>query len=394
MSTNDGNRILHLDLLRGIAVLGLLLMNLPGMGMPEIGYVRYTPDLIGDQIYAGFQALFFDGRFRSLFCLLFGVGLYLQYLSYQRKNLNSDLILKSRLNWLLVFGLIHCIFIWPGDILILYALSGMYLKSKLDWPAEKLIKRGIIFFIIGMLIMCIEIWITADFSNEVLTRQSQEYIEAIALIKGSYWEIVIMNAFLAFAYIVTFPILSLFYFAGIMLLAVGLYKSGKLTTGFNKRELWLLVVITVIVSAIDAYIAVFQPETHSMLVRFFGSISGLTMALLIWHIVISMKVADSVSLLSISLQNTGRIAFTLYILQSIVMAGLFRYLCPELNESYTLTDYALVSVGFIMLQMTMAYGYFIYFKQGPLEKLWRTLVNRKITAQTSAKQMAETNAQA
>mgnify|MGYP005991037209 CR=1 FL=1 len=384
MSTFNGKRIYHLDLLRGFAVLGLLLMNLPGMGMPEIGYVRFEPDLLGDKIVAGLQALFFDGRFRNLFCLLFGIGLYLQYQSYQRINFNSYIILKSRLNWLLVFGIIHCVFIWPGDILIFYALTGMYLQSKLDWPAQKLIKRGLLFFTIGLVILCLEFGISLYFEQEHLTRGSQDYLDSLAIINSSYWEILIMNAILAFAYILTFPILSLFYFSGIMLLAVGLFKSGKLQQGFTKQECWLLATITIALSAIDAYFAIFRPDIRQSVIGLIGSISGLSMALLIWHAVLKFKLAESQSWLSICLQRTGRMAFTLYILQSLVMAGLFRYCFPQWNETFTLTDYTLVGVSFILFQMLLANSYLAHFKQGPLEKLWRHLVNK-----TKAKQQDE-----
>ncbi|QOL26805.1 DUF418 domain-containing protein [Thalassotalea sp. LPB0316] len=393
MSTTQGNRILYLDFLRGIAVLGLLLMNMPSMGIPEMGYVSYEPDLLGDKIYSLFQALFFDGRFRSLFCLLFSIGLYLQYLSYQNKNLNSYVILKSRLNWLLVFGLIHCIFLWPGDILILYALTGMYLMSKLDWPAKKLIKRGLTFFAIGLIISAAQLSLIEYYSEGPTTRHSTEYLEALAVIKGSYWEVLKVNTLMAFAYVITFPILALFYFGGVMMLSLGLYKSGQLQHGFNQKQLFLLIIITLVFSTIDAYFAVFRPDIHYMMTGLIGSISGLSMALLIWHLVLTLKLADSTAWLSTCLQRTGRMAFSFYILQSIVMAGIFRYLFPELNETFTLTDYALVSVSFILLQMLIANRYLRHFKQGPLEKLWRYLVRRSmIKASQSTEQSAKLSA--
>lgn len=376
MSTAQGTRIVSLDFLRGIAVLGLLLMNIVSMGAVEIGYVRFEPDLLSDKIIAGIQVALFDGRFRSLFCILFAIGLYLQSLSYQRDQLNSYVILKSRIHWLLIFGLIHCIFIWPGDILILYALTGLYIVSKLDWPAEKLLKRGFIFFVIGMVILVAEVLFLTD---APLTRGEEAYQELLSGVHEGYLYYLILNAFLAVIYIVTFPILSLFYFAGVMFLGLGLYKSGRLQQGFNRKEVNSLVILTLLFSIVDVYWAVkgLHPEMRGVI----GSASGLTMALLIWHIVIKSNLAERMGWLSQALQRTGRMAFTSYILQSIVMVSLFRFIYPQWIESFSLIDYMQVAACFIIFNLVFAYYYFDVFKQGPLEKLWRYLVNKTYNKQ-------------
>ena len=388
LPTKEGNiameqktRLPYLDLLRGIAVLGLLFMNLPGMGIPDMGYVRLQPDLLSDQIIATIQSLFFDGRFRTLFCLLFGIGLYLQYQSYRRKELNAYVILKSRLKWLFLFGLIHCVFIWPGDILIMYALSGLYLYSKLEWSAEKLIKRGTVFFAVGLVIMSLEVFLTEYFREEALTRSSAEYLEALSIVKGSYLDIVIVNLVFALAYILTFPILILFYIGGTMMLGLGLFKSGKLQYGFDNKELIILIVVTVVVSGFDAIFAFAWPEIRQSFITMPGTISGFSMALLIWHFVLKLDLANSKAWLSQALQKVGRMAFTLYISQSLVMAGLFRYAYPEWNETFVLLDYMAITLGFTLFQLVFASWYLNNFQQGPLEKLWRNLVNKTIKKQ-------------
>lgn len=378
MTLSQGQRLPYLDLLRGIAVLGLLFMNLPAMGLPDIGYIFDTPTPFGDQLFITLQALLFDGRFRTLFCLLFAIGLYLQYQSYQRRELNAYVVLKSRLNWLLIFGLIHCIFIWPGDILIMYALTGMYLYSKLDWQAEKLLKRGTIFFIIGSAIMLLEVTLTDYFTAESV---DEEFNEALAIIKGSYLDIIAVNIVFAVAYIVTFPVLILFYIGGVMMIGLGLFKSGKLQYGFNKKELIILAIITVLVSMLDVIMTLDWFNLDFNLNGFAGSISGFSMALLIWHFVLKLNLAESKAWLSQALQKVGRMAFTLYILQSVVMAGLFRYAFPEWNETFTMSGYMTIAAGFTLFQLLFASWYMSVFKQGPLEKLWRHLVNKTITQQ-------------
>ncbi|MFA3773350.1 hypothetical protein ACEG26_24170, partial [Salmonella enterica] len=73
------------------------------------------------------QSLLFESRFMSIFSLLFGVGLYIQYQSALAKNLPVQARLSSRLRWLLLFGLLHGFLLFEGDILTLYACCGFLL---------------------------------------------------------------------------------------------------------------------------------------------------------------------------------------------------------------------------------------------------------------------------
>lgn len=376
MSIQEGSRLQYLDLLRGIAVLGLLFMNMPGMGLPELGYVRFQPDLFSDQVITSIQAMFFDGRFRTLFGLLFGIGLFLQWQRFQQQGLNSKVLIKSRLNWLFAFGLLHCVFIWPGDILLLYALTGFYVYSKLNWQAERLLKRGIIFVGIGLLVMVMQSLLFTTFWPEPVTRSSLEFTDNLAILQMGYLSTLMYNAFFAVLFVITFPILVLFYVGGLMLLGAGLFKIGRLQHGFSRSELKVLAIVTLLVSGVGVYVSVFLPYVGQMWQDTISSISGLTMALLIWHLVLKFKLADSRAWLSVALQRTGRMAFTLYLMQSLVMASLFRYAFPEWNATFTLLNYTLIAIAFAAFQLVLANWYLAYYKQGPLEKLWRHLVNR------------------
>jgi uncharacterized protein len=160
-----------------------------------------------------------------------------------------------------------------------------------------------------------------------------------------------------------------------------LFKSGKLQYGFNKKELIILAIITVLVSMLDVIMTLDWFNLDFNLNGFAGSISGFSMALLIWHFVLKLNLAESKAWLSQALQKVGRMAFTLYILQSVVMAGLFRYAFPEWNETFTMSGYMTIAAGFTLFQLLFASWYMSVFKQGPLEKLWRHLVNKTITQQ-------------
>ena len=122
-------RLASLDNIRGIAMLGILFMNLLSIAGPFAAYSNphwHNQGSFTDTLVFSFQHLFFDTRFMSLFCLLFGAGLALLWDKLQQRGYQPEKIIYRRLRWLLLFGFIHGVFIWFGDILFNYALAGFF----------------------------------------------------------------------------------------------------------------------------------------------------------------------------------------------------------------------------------------------------------------------------
>jgi len=369
-------RLAYIDFLRGVAVLGLLLLNAPFMGLIELGYVPTEPVAQSDYVVATINSLFLDGRFRSLFCLLFGIGIYLQFNSYARKGYIPKNLLMSRLQWLLAFGIAHCTFIWNDDILILYALSGFFLLKRMEWSAEQQFKKGLMFFAIGMLITFAEVGAMVLW-GESMVRGSESFNDAYATLTLPYYETVIRNLFFAVLYIVTFPLLSLFYLCGVMLIGIGLFRSGKLQTGFDKSELKVLWLVTVVFSLFSVVSLFYDFRFWQNFVMSFTSVSGLSMALLIWHYVVTSELYSNNGWLVSSIRKVGTMALSFYILQSLVFTTLLRYLMPELILNSSLHVYSLMALAFVFVQLVLASVYKQCFNQGPLEYIWRRLANRE-----------------
>ena len=123
-------RIIILDSLRGIAILGILLMNIPGFALPDP--VIIDPSVLNE---AGtnfktwyFIEWFMEGSQRALFSMLFGAGIIL-FITRQEKKVEglwpADYFLRRQL-WLLVFGLFNAfVLLWFWDILFQYAIVGI-----------------------------------------------------------------------------------------------------------------------------------------------------------------------------------------------------------------------------------------------------------------------------
>lgn len=148
-----GGRIQMIDAVRGFAVLGILLMNIVGQGLPSYAYVSpaYWGGDDGINLTTWLLAyLFVDGKMRALFTLLYGASLMLIADAAEGKTPGPAATHYRRTVWLFVFGMLHAWFIWYGDILVTYALAGAMAFLVRKWPARRLIGTGAI--ILGLLI--------------------------------------------------------------------------------------------------------------------------------------------------------------------------------------------------------------------------------------------------
>jgi uncharacterized protein len=136
-------RIIILDSIRGFAILGILLMNIPGFGYPSGG----DPSVMNEFGTINFKVWHFvdwfpEGTQRAIFSMLFGAGILL-FIGGKEKRLEgmlpADYFFRRQL-WLIVFSLIDVfILLWPGDILLDYACLGMIMFAFRNLSARALL---------------------------------------------------------------------------------------------------------------------------------------------------------------------------------------------------------------------------------------------------------------
>jgi len=150
-----------IDLLRGVALLGILVMNIQAFAMPMAAY--FNPTALGDRgpvdfyVWA-FSHLFFDQKFMTIFSWLFGAGIVLMTAraarlredasAGQARPVKPAVFHYRRMLALLVFGVIHAYLIWDGDVLVLYAICG-----AIVYPFRKL--RPMVLLALGLLSLAI-----------------------------------------------------------------------------------------------------------------------------------------------------------------------------------------------------------------------------------------------
>lgn len=150
----QSDRIEIIDSLRGIALLGILLMNIPGFGLPWSMYfnLNIRNEYTGPNYYTWWIVNGgFEGTMRAIFTMLFGAGSLLLLMRLEKKNgaLSGADIFYRRLIWLLLFGLINAfVLLWPGDILYSYALCGLFIFPFRNIKPGWLLAFGIAFMLI------------------------------------------------------------------------------------------------------------------------------------------------------------------------------------------------------------------------------------------------------
>ncbi len=366
-------RIDSIDILRGIAILGILFMNITYHANIELNYVPFENPPNSDKWVTVFNAIFSDGRFRTLFCLLFGVGLAIQYQSCQRKGINHMIFLKSRLFWLAIFGGVHALFIFGGDILMLYSLAAFQVIKSLDSNQDVLLKKAIRLISIGC-ILCLVFGIGVLFAEGLeapIYRSSEAFLTQYEMWYGNYPYQVLVQGGVALAVILFSFISILWQVLGLMYMGIYLYRAKFFSQGFKQHTVFKLLALALTFSAISLLPYAFFEDITSESLMLLASISAVFMSLLYAHLIIRI-VKKTPQLLHV-FAATGKIAFSLYILQSIAMAILLRWLIPDFNMTATQLDYFLIAVVFTGIQLILANVYLRYFTQGPLEVLWRKL---------------------
>lgn len=160
------DRIQSLDIMRGIILFGILLMNINGMGLAG-AYADPTVSggATGWDLYTWMATnMLFEGTMRALFSLLFGVGMFILLDRLEKKGagINAANIYFRRLTWLLVFGVIHCyLLLWTGEILYNYALMGFLVFSFRNLSPKKLILISFFLWAAGTL------WSYSEYRSEV-----------------------------------------------------------------------------------------------------------------------------------------------------------------------------------------------------------------------------------
>ena len=394
-----GDRVESLDLIRGIAVLGILAINIAGFAGPPAAV--FTPDILAPASLAdkyAFAATFvlFEGKMRGLFSLLFGASMVLFIDRSDAAGRHGELLQLRRLGWLLLFGALHYYLLWWGDILFTYAAIGVIVLMMSEMRARARVIVAITVFVLwhvgGMIESLPDLRIdeavrTGTATPAELHDQRVWVDQVMDQARGDLDRYRLSPAGQFAARLASDPLrpfIAAFEALGetlpLMLLGTALYRSGFFGGQWPRPRMWL-----VAAGCSAAGLAL----TLALLVWVWPRdfpVRSMLPILISWtgipHLLMTLGYAALLVLAAPALSRTwpgrriadaGRMAFSNYIGTTIMMTALFHGWGLGLAGHYGYAPLmAFVAAGWAAMLVFSAV-WLRFYRRGPLEWLWRSL---------------------
>ena len=396
-------RFQSLDTVRGVAVLGILLLNIVGFALPGAAYTN-------PRAYGGWHGtdlavwlvnfILFDGRMRGLFSFLFGASLLLVAERAEANGENPAAVHYSRMAWLLLFGLTHLYLVWDGDILAHYALVGMVAYLCRDMPVPRLVTLGAMLVAVQVLIFAslpIDVAAaqaappgSADAANTIAAYQRDfgvpspaEIAAELERVRGGYAGILLHR--LRDEAAAPLQLLGAFGFETLayMLFGMAALRSGLLRGEWPRAAYrrWALIGFGVAVPAYAALAAYIIDQRFGLFAVLLGSLALPTIvrpAMIIgWACLILLLMRPGGALTS-RIAAAGRMAFTNYLATSLICTTLFYGYGLSWFGHLARAQLYLVVPAIWALILLWSRPWLARFRYGPLEWLWRSLARRRL----------------
>lgn len=421
----DDQRVRVIDALRGIAVLGILMMNIPIFAMPEYFSESFRSDPGNVNFWVNaVVTIFFEGKMRALFGILFGAGVVLFVTKKERAGARVTGRFYQRMAWLVFFGVLHAhVVLWLGDILYLYGICGMLvylfrnvnpkylvlgvpLVAIVDFTTGTLFYRQIREARIGYVdakaaetagrpltdtqTAALAAWRDIELS---IIPNKDDVKEHTRKMKSDYATVASHIRPQAFRFQTMYLPLMLWDSLALMLLGLALYRWGFLTGSWTDRDYWRVMLVgygvglpLVIYSFYHGYRV--SPNLDASLtnmlttpIQWTAAIYPFQRILLVMahaSALILMYKADVLRWLFQRLEAVGQMAASNYVSQSIICSLVF--FGYGLNWFAELQFYQLffVVLAIWVLQIVISPIWLRAFRFGPLEWLWRSLTYARL----------------
>jgi uncharacterized protein len=398
------DRIGSLDLIRGIAVLGILTVNIAGFaGPPAATVTPHIPQPAGVVDEAAFAVVFvlFEGKMRALFTMLFGASLLLFIDRAEASGRHGDLLQLRRLGWLLLFGLLHYFLFWWGDILFIYAVAGFIALFLRELPTKPMVIAALAIFSVWHLAGALAGLPGVRAEEHVRlgiasANQAQDHAQFLAAFTeqaarqlaetrlGFFEHIGLKLRNQPFGPLET-ALPNLAEILPLTLIGMALLRSGFFSGEWPRRQLAALAAIGCTVGAALTLAELswlwprgFPPRAMSMVLSDANALPHLLMALGYAALLAMAAPRLAATALGKRLVAAGRMAFTNYIMTTVVMTAIFYGWGLGLAGSYsTARQMPFVLLGWALM-LGLSLPWLGRFHQGPLEWLWRSLTERRL----------------
>ena len=398
------SRIVTLDIIRGIAVMGIFSVNVVAFAMIEEAY--FNPGAYGGHSGADLAVwaanmLLIDGKMRTLFSMLFGASMLLVIDRADESGQSGVAVHVRRMLILLGFGLAHYFLLWFGDILTLYALSGLVAVGFRHRSPRRLIVGGLVATMVGLAIF--GSYIIQQYAVDLAAHAPQARASAIAawnfglgtyypapdviardiaLHRASWWSLA-SHMLAEWPKLIPSSIIFMPETIGLMMFGMAGYKSGFLTGQWSDSAYRRFALATVPLGLIAFAILIWVDiSSRFHIIAVFG---GFIVAVTPFRIAMAAGYAALIILatrkhgwLAQRIAATGRAAFSNYLGTSLIAAFVFYGWGLGVYGSVSRAQaWLLVPLAWLIM-LAWSKPWLDRFHYGPLEWLWRSLARGQI----------------
>ncbi len=384
-------RVFSLDVLRGVALLGILIMNIQSFAMIQAAY--FNPTALGDLSRINWWVwllshIFGDQKFMTIFSIMFGAGILIMAERVEAKGGKAALIHYRRTFWLLMIGLIHSYLLWHGDVLVPYALCAAIVYLFRKRKPRTLLILGLLSLLVSSLLYFFFGWSMQYWPPEAIEglrsfwAPGAEAIEReLAAFRGSWSDQMSQRVPTSLMFQTqVFLMWGGWRAGGLMLAGMALYRWGVLTaersSGFYLKGLimGLLAGLAMVIFGVIQDIAHGWSLEYSFFLgqqyNYWGSL-GVSFAI-ISAVMLACKSGAQVGLTQ-GLAAVGRTALSNYLLQTLI--GITIFYGPGFGLFGHVERYGqiLIVISIWIFQLIISPIWLRYFRFGPAEWLWRSL---------------------
>ncbi len=388
-------RIEVLDVLRGLAVCGILIGNMQwfsGYGMMPKSLAPQSP--FADQLTHFLVWFFVEGKFYSIFSFLFGFGFALQIARAQERGDTQASLFKRRLWWLLVIGVLHAYLLWAGDILSIYALMGFVLilfrkktnQSLLKWTFGLLLIPILVYIVLYILFV---VFVPPDLVARLDAAQMDFWQESIRKVQQSnYLQIIsgynlnyIVGRYASLIMETRLPKILAMFLLGFYAYRQKFFQDLSSHQTFIRRVLVYGLLLGVAGNLAFATFAgaeaVFPPSPAGIVgvISYAFGVPALVLFLIAFIATLWQKATWRRMLHWLA--PVGRMALTNYLLQTLICVFIFYGYGFGYFGKVGATTATLIALAIFVLQILLSALWLKYFSYGPMEWIWRQLTYRK-----------------
>jgi uncharacterized protein len=400
-------RIASLDFIRGIAVLGILASNIVTYARPnearrvvalvhEVTWTEWFPWLV--------NYIFIDGKFRGMFAALFGVGLVVFMERARARGASARWLQLRRLLWLVVFGALHFVFLFEGDILMQYAMLGVLAIWMVFWNPRLLLALGVLLLTFASVSSGMGLWQGVQEERMALaapaeSKERQEYDkywqgERVAVTEEAQWMAhgslreIISHRFVHDGRLDTEalfdPVFGLSYaviqYLPMMLIGAALYRMGFFGGTWNRRRMLRWGIAGIAFSGLVSLGLGLWLKQSGWLFSlnyfvFYGPVHVLRLPMVLGYLAVMVALAPQLVPTRIGrrFEAAGQMALTNYLGMSFVMALIFQGWGLGLFDRFNrFEQWGFLVLGCVLM-LAWSQPWLARFRYGPLEWVWRCL---------------------